>query len=467
MMSDISISYFNEEIANEVRAAFNGTAVYCKQSLEYKGSLKSHRERLGKSNCIVLVICDDYLKSSECLSELLEVYKNDAFRARIFPIVLNNVEIQNPHYHLNCIKQLEDERNNIEKTTRDLGELSYLKEIFKYLDEYGDWRRDLPQILDILKDINALNIHKLRENSYQPIRNAVSERLEKIKKTKEETPESDKKIPLEKIYLCNRKDQFNTFLNELQGQKKINTFYIHGDEMHGHDEMFERLCNHLRGSYRTNERNRKEIKTFNIDFSTISPTNFRLILLSKFLDALGMNLHQYSPSNPMIGEQLYNICQKSNYIKPLKTNDSIAINFRIPGGEWFPGLTDDIEWFVNDFCNKQSLPDDAPVFHFFFSVVYSRANLMTQPLRFRKLKQHKESIVKALKNTLIPDINELTWVKPDDVRDWLSVIGIQNPNKRQQLMSTKFKKDSRQGYYMSKLKSTLTDVINDHTNNKL
>jgi|GEM_PF-2820398 len=277
----------------------------------------------------------------------------------------------------------------------------------------------------------------------------------------------NKKIPIEKIYLCNRKDQFNTFLNGLQHQKKINTFYVHGDEMHGHDEMFERLCNHLRGSYRTNERNRKEIKTLNIDFSTISPTNFRLILLSKFLDALGMDLHQYSLSNLMIDEELYNICQKSNYIKPLKANDSIAINFRIPGGEWFPGLTDDIEWFVNDFCNKQSLPDDAPVFHFFFSVVYSRANLMKQPLRFRKLKQHKESIVKALKNTLIPDINELTWVKPDDVRDWLSVIGIQNPNKRQQLMSTKFKKDSRQGYYMSKLKSTLTDVINDHTNKKL
>lgn len=469
MMSDISISYHNEEIAEKVRAAFNGTPLYCKQSIEYKGSMTNYRKKLGESQCVILVICDNYLKSSECLAELLEVYKNGSFGERVFPVISKDAEIHNPIYHAACIRHLENEISEIEKSLRGLGSSANLKSIHDYLDSHVGWRSDLSNIFSILKDVNTKNLEHIQKDNYKIIVEAVLKRQEKIAPfNTSQKNEKRGKISTEKIYLCNRKEQFDTFLNSLQNQKKINTFYIHGDEMHGHDEMFERLCNHLRGSYRTKERNRKEIRTLNIDFSTISHANFKITLLSKFLDALGVDLHQYTPSNPMLDEQLRTVCKKSNYIKPLKSNDIIAINFRIPGGEWFEGLTNEIEWFINDFCNAESLDNNnTPTFHFFFSVVYSRANWMKQPFRFRKLRRRKEDIIKALHRTLIPDINELTWVKSNDIRDWLSVIGIENPDKRQQLMATKFKADSRQGYYMSNLKSILTSVINDHANNKL
>lgn len=461
MMPDISISYHNKEIADEVRAAFNGTPVYCKQSLGYKGSKKQHRKELAKRKFIILIICDDYLKSPDCLAELIEIYQKSerTFKKRIFPIVLTDTPINDIYYHLEHLKGIEQRLKRAEASIRELDKLSNLKGIYEFLDACTDWRRDLSDILNVIGDMNTLTFEQIQGANYDIITRTISEQLHKVKKTKQKkkdgkTSDNNKTNSIEKIYLCNRKDQFTTFTKTTR--KKINALYIHGDELHGHDEMFSRFCNHLTGVYTADVSHRSNIKTSDIGFSAITPFNFKTVLSRSFLREFGIKLNQ----NEISKEEFRAVC-KSNEIATLKTDGIVAIHFRIPGGEWFPELINQIEWFV-DLCRTTDLPDNAPTFHFFFSVVYSRTNLFKQPILFGKLRRHKKNIIKALEDTSIPSINELSWVKDDHIRHWLSIIGVNDHEKRQRLMAKFFHtKHSRKGFYMSKLKKALTAVIND------
>jgi len=59
-----------------------------KRELEYKGSIKGFMERIGHGDCVIVVISDKYLRSPNCMFELVEIADNNQFKGRVFPIVL-------------------------------------------------------------------------------------------------------------------------------------------------------------------------------------------------------------------------------------------------------------------------------------------------------------------------------------------------------------------------------------------
>ncbi|MCA2618435.1 MULTISPECIES: hypothetical protein [unclassified Microcystis] len=76
--------------------------------------------RLG-GNCVLLVISDKYLKSSNCMFELIESAKNGDFYACIFPIVLPDAKIYNPKDRLKCTQYWETQSNELEETMKQGG----------------------------------------------------------------------------------------------------------------------------------------------------------------------------------------------------------------------------------------------------------------------------------------------------------------------------------------------------------
>lgn len=475
MVPDISISYHNENIADEVRAAFNGTPLYCNQSLDYKESIADYRKKLGKSHCVILVICDNYLKSSECLAELLEVYNNGDFHERIFPVISKDAKVHDPIYHANCIRHLENEINGIEKSLRGLESAANLKSIYDYLDSHVDWRRDLSNIFSILAEYN----YNIQKDNYQIIVDAVFKRHQQITAVHAlESIKTPEKIPVERVYICNRSKQLNAFA-EARPQK-INAFYIHGDDMHGHEEMFDRFCNELKGAYTTGEVHRKDIRTFNIGFPYISTATFKPTLTKNFLGAFDVRQSQ----DDITPDEFRAVCE-SRQLKTLKKDGVVAIHFSISGSDWFEGLANDIEHFVN-LCHAAILPD-APDFHFFFSVIYysgltdnqkkikpipsffeavfdkeKRNQRKEEKQRLREIKQRKQQrqiITNELKNTDIPDTNELTWVTRRDVEIWLGKIGIKQLHEREHLMSIVSKWENPQGYRMIELVPAFKKII--------
>ena len=82
---------WSEKIADKVGPVLRSkgiTLIRDKQVLEFKGRIKAFMEQIGRGNAVVVIICDKYLKSENCMFELLEIAKNGDIYDRIFPIVL-------------------------------------------------------------------------------------------------------------------------------------------------------------------------------------------------------------------------------------------------------------------------------------------------------------------------------------------------------------------------------------------
>ena len=50
-------------------------------------------QQIGQGNCILVIISDKYLKSENCMFELLEIANHGDIYDRIFPIVLGDANI--------------------------------------------------------------------------------------------------------------------------------------------------------------------------------------------------------------------------------------------------------------------------------------------------------------------------------------------------------------------------------------
>lgn len=60
--------------------------------------------RIRKSSYAILVISDNYLKSSNCMYEVLWVMKDEGYRSRILTVVLDNAKIYDVLYKAKYIR---------------------------------------------------------------------------------------------------------------------------------------------------------------------------------------------------------------------------------------------------------------------------------------------------------------------------------------------------------------------------
>ncbi len=101
--TEIFLSYAwggeSEQIINELDNAFRERGIVLirdKRDLGFKGMITDFMKRIGKGSAVVTVISDKYLKSPYCMFELLEIYRNQNFGERIYPIVLEDAKIFDP-----------------------------------------------------------------------------------------------------------------------------------------------------------------------------------------------------------------------------------------------------------------------------------------------------------------------------------------------------------------------------------
>src|SRR5688572_4207170 len=66
----------SEEIVNQIDQALQQRGLKIirdKRDLGYKGSISGFMERIGQGNCVIVVISDKYLRSPNCMFELVEI----------------------------------------------------------------------------------------------------------------------------------------------------------------------------------------------------------------------------------------------------------------------------------------------------------------------------------------------------------------------------------------------------------
>ena len=96
----------SERTVDELERAFAACGIRIvrdKKNLDYRDAIEAFEQRIGRGQCIVLVISDKYLRSEHCMYELVEADRNRNLRDRIFPIVLADAQIYRTIDRLNYI----------------------------------------------------------------------------------------------------------------------------------------------------------------------------------------------------------------------------------------------------------------------------------------------------------------------------------------------------------------------------
>lgn len=164
--------------------------VYDHKDLKYRGSISNFMNELGKAKAVILIVSNKYLRSEYCMFELLQIYENNHFLHRIFPVVLDEVQIAKSTDRLDLVKYWEQQQDELEQKIRELRTLAHIEGITEDLNLYTDIRKHIAKFTYILRDINTLNTKQHYDENFESLIVQMREALT----TERETP---KMSPLE------------------------------------------------------------------------------------------------------------------------------------------------------------------------------------------------------------------------------------------------------------------------------
>ena len=183
MNQQVYISYNwqedSNEMANQLVQAFAAKGIEIirdKTHTSYKDSIKNFMRQIGQGKCVVAVISDRYLKSENCMFELVEIARNGDFYQRIFPIILPDARIHKDFERIDYLKYWEDEKAKLQAKYKQI-DLAKTNSIMATLNLYDEIRGNIDNLTNILKDMNTLNIDLHRQSEFAVMIEAVETKL--------------------------------------------------------------------------------------------------------------------------------------------------------------------------------------------------------------------------------------------------------------------------------------------------
>ena len=198
MIRNVYVSYAwkeeSEVIVDKIVAALKNKNIIItrdKTSINYKGNIKQFMTDLGKSKHIVIIISDKYLRSINCMYELLTIYTSGRFEERIYPIVLSDAKIYDIADRIDYINYWEEKTRKVENHIKKLS----LNSTLNLGDEYKIYMEissKFGEISSIIESINTFASVFHEKSNFEKIADAII-----VQNNKFETPET--KAELKKI----------------------------------------------------------------------------------------------------------------------------------------------------------------------------------------------------------------------------------------------------------------------------
>jgi hypothetical protein len=158
----LSYSWKNETIADTLDSLFgtkNLKLIRDKRAITYKQSIKDFMKRVRQSDYCLMIISDYYLKSSNCMYEVLEFIKDENYKERILPLIHKDLDIFNIHGRAKYIKYWQKE---CEQMTKHLLEVEDLNQttIIEESRKLENIKRNIGEFLSIISDMKNIVFDK-------------------------------------------------------------------------------------------------------------------------------------------------------------------------------------------------------------------------------------------------------------------------------------------------------------------
>lgn len=124
--------------------------------IEKWGSIKEYMQSINNMDFVILLISDSYLRSANCMYEVLEVMRDRNYRDKIYPAVIHS-GIYNPIIKAKYVKYWQDEFRELESILKEIN-VQNLGKLNEDLKRRQDISSNIAIFLDVISDMNNPNI---------------------------------------------------------------------------------------------------------------------------------------------------------------------------------------------------------------------------------------------------------------------------------------------------------------------
>ncbi|WP_138502178.1 toll/interleukin-1 receptor domain-containing protein [Nostoc sp. PA-18-2419] len=170
----------SEEFVNRLDQALQKkgiTIVRDKRDLGYKGLIKEFMKYIGCGKCVVVVISDKYLKSPNCMFELLEISKNGQFYDRVFPITLLDAKIYDPVDRCDYIIHWDNQIQRLDSKLRLVASSANLINLQQVVTQYTEFRATIDILIYMLQNMNTLTPDIHNKSDFEALLEAIEHQL--------------------------------------------------------------------------------------------------------------------------------------------------------------------------------------------------------------------------------------------------------------------------------------------------
>ncbi len=151
------------------------------RNLSYKGRIKEFMAEIGRGRYVIVVISEKYLKSENCMFELLEIARNGSLYQRIFPIVLEDAKIYKAIDRIEYIKYWEKRIAELDNAMKQVGSAD-LQGIRDDIDLYTCIRAMIAGLTDTIKDMLTLTPETHQNTHFEILYQAIETAIEQDSK---------------------------------------------------------------------------------------------------------------------------------------------------------------------------------------------------------------------------------------------------------------------------------------------
>lgn len=152
----LSYCWADDEIAGNIEMALakNNTINLHRDKIDIGNwrSIKEYMQSISKMDYTILLISDAYLKSSNCMYEVLEVMRDRNYNKKIFPVVINS-GIYKPAIRAEYVKYWQKEYKDLRMALQEI-ELQNLGRLGDDLKRAQDISANIAEFLDMVSDMN-------------------------------------------------------------------------------------------------------------------------------------------------------------------------------------------------------------------------------------------------------------------------------------------------------------------------
>jgi hypothetical protein len=169
----------SERIVNELDADLQARGILVvrdKRDLGFKGMIRDFMRQFGRGHAVIVVISDKYLKSPNCMFELVEIARNKDLYDRVYPIVLGDADIYDPVNRIKYIKHWEDKIKELDEAMKSVSAAN-LQGMREELDSYDEIRDNVSNLTFFLKDMNTLTAEVQENSNFASLISSLEKRL--------------------------------------------------------------------------------------------------------------------------------------------------------------------------------------------------------------------------------------------------------------------------------------------------